>query len=111
MTQVVTFEERPFAATLFSVRARQLLDDVSAQANRAYLSGLIIGGEIAAAQTLELLDPQTDVRIVGGSALGGAYLAALSAAGFQARTLDGGDAVFRGLVRMAREAGLLTHPS
>ena len=43
-------EGLPFLAAIFSVRVRQLLDDVAREDNLAYLSGLVIGGEIAAAR-------------------------------------------------------------
>ena len=44
-------EGLPFLAAIFSVRSRQLLDAVAREDNLAYLSGLVIGGEIAAAQS------------------------------------------------------------
>jgi 2-dehydro-3-deoxygalactonokinase len=37
----------PLAAALFRVRTRQVLDGQSPQSNRAFLSGLVIGGELA----------------------------------------------------------------
>ena len=43
-------EGLPFLSAIFSVRARALLDGVAPEPNLAYLSGLTIGGEIAAAQ-------------------------------------------------------------
>ena len=97
----------PFSAALFSVRARQLLDNISPDANRAFLSGLIIGGEIAAARTIGQLDDSAEVRVVGGTSLASAYIKALSVAGHQARVVDGDEAVFRGLIQFARATGLL----
>jgi 2-dehydro-3-deoxygalactonokinase len=62
-------EGLPFAASLFSVRTRYLLANAPPDANLAYLSGLVIGGEIAAARDLGLLTKGTPVRIVGATAL------------------------------------------
>ncbi|REK19305.1 MAG: 2-keto-3-deoxy-galactonokinase [Planctomycetota bacterium] len=39
--------EMPLAAGLFRVRTRQVLDDTDPAANRAFLSGLLIGNELA----------------------------------------------------------------
>lgn len=36
----------PLSATLFQVRTRQLLDETSSEANRAFLSGVLIGSEL-----------------------------------------------------------------
>ncbi len=44
-------EGLPFLSAIFSVRARALLAAVAPADNLAYLSGLVIGGEIAAAKT------------------------------------------------------------
>ena len=63
----------PFLATLFSVRVRQLLADAKPADNLAYLSGLIIGGEIAAAAALGALGRTTPIRIIAASGLSRAY--------------------------------------
>jgi 2-dehydro-3-deoxygalactonokinase len=98
---------QPFAAALFSVRARQLLDNVSKEANRAFLSGLIIGGEIAAARATGQLDDGAEVRVVGGTSLASAYLKALTVAGHGAQTVNGNEAAFHGLKKIARALALL----
>jgi 2-dehydro-3-deoxygalactonokinase len=95
----------PFLAAIFSVRARQLLDGVDPAANMAYLSGLVIGGEIAAARDTGRLWQGRALRIVGGEALGRAYARAFDIAGYEAEVLDGSDLVVAGLLRLARVAG------
>jgi 2-dehydro-3-deoxygalactonokinase len=100
-------EEQPFLATLFPVRVRQLVGSVDPGDNLAYLSGLIIGGEIAAARASGRLMPGTPIRLVGSRSLGRAYRVALDLVGFPAETRDGDELVRVGLVHLARVAGLL----
>jgi 2-dehydro-3-deoxygalactonokinase len=100
-------EGLPFLAAIFSVRARQLLDNVAREDNLAYLSGLVIGGEIAAARAASGLSESASVRIVGSPALARAYARALSIIGYPAKMLDGGEMVRLGLVRLARDIGIL----
>jgi 2-dehydro-3-deoxygalactonokinase len=97
----------PFLSALFSVRTRQLLGNVRPEDNLAYLSGIVIGGEIAAARTIRRLDPTTPVRIVGARSLARAYHAALQSLGFETVALDGDRLVLDGLVHLARGIGLL----
>ncbi|MCB1486972.1 MAG: 2-dehydro-3-deoxygalactonokinase [Bauldia sp.] len=104
-------EGLPFLAAVFSVRARYLLDDVDLQANRAYLSGLVIGGEIAAAKAAGRLPEGTAIGIVGARSLARAYHRAFEVAGFATETLDGGAMVLAGLVSLAREIDFLPEPS
>jgi len=97
----------PFLGALFSVRARQLLLDVKREDNLAYLSGLVIGGELAAARAMGSLGTDTSVRIVASPALARAYARALSVLGLSAEARDGSELVLAGLARLARAAGLL----
>ena len=97
----------PFLAALFSVRARALLADSRPDDNLAYLSGLIIGGEIAAVVATGQLTPGAALRIVGSQSLGRAYARALAIAGFEAQVLDGDALAFNGLVHLARAIDLL----
>ena len=92
----------PFLAALFSVRVRALLADARPDDNLAYLSGLIIGGEIAAAQATGRLTPGIDLRIIGSQSLGRAYARALAIAGLDAHVLDGDALALAGLVHIAR---------
>ena len=97
----------PFLAALFSVRVRALLTDVRPDDNLAYLSGLIIGGEIAAAQATGRLSPATDLRIVGSKSLGRAYARAFAIAGMAAEVRDGDTLALAGLVHLARAIAFL----
>jgi 2-dehydro-3-deoxygalactonokinase len=99
-------EGLPFLSAIFSVRARQLLDGVGGADNRAYLSGLIIGAEIAAAR--ESPAPGGDIAIVGSRSLARAYAKAFAILGQEVETVDGDEMALAGLVRLAREAGLLS---
>ncbi|BCP51801.1 2-dehydro-3-deoxygalactonokinase [Kaistia sp. 32K] len=100
-------EGLPFLGAIFSVRVRQLLDGVSGDDNLAYLSGLVIGGEIAAAKQIGLLDAERPIRIIGSRTLARSYDAAFKVAGHKAETRDGSALVRRGLIRLARANGLL----
>lgn len=97
----------PFLSAIFSVRVRQLLDGVSGDDNLAYLSGLVIGGEIAAARQIGLRQAGEPVRIIGSRSLARAYLKAFHLLGEDAETLDGTDLVRTGLVKLARANGML----
>jgi 2-dehydro-3-deoxygalactonokinase len=97
----------PFLNALFSVRARQLLSDVNRVDNLAYLSGILVGGEIAAARMVQPLPAGTPIRIVGSTSLARAYGKALQILGWQTTTLDGDRMAHDGLVHLAREIGLL----
>jgi 2-dehydro-3-deoxygalactonokinase len=87
---------------------RQLLDNVAREDNLAYLSGLVIGGEIAAARAAGRLTDGTALRIVGARSLAKAYAAAFAILGREVATLDGTEMVTAGLVRLARTIGFLT---
>ena len=100
-------EGLPFLGAIFSVRVRQLLDGVSGDDNLAYLSGLVIGGEIAAAREAGLVEAGQPIRIIGSRSLARAYQAAFAITGQNAEARDGSALVRRGLVRIARANGLL----
>lgn len=100
-------EGLPFLAGLFPVRARQLLADVKPADNLAYLSGLVIGGEIAAARATGRFDAGDDIRIVGARSLARAYMKALEVVGLAAKSLDGDRLVLAGLADLARSIRFL----
>lgn len=97
----------PFLSAVFSVRARHLLDDAQPHDNRAYLSGLVIGGEIAAARAAGLIADDKVIAIVGSRSLARAYHRAMQTAGYQTEAVDGRAMVIAGLIRMARTIGFL----
>jgi len=104
-------EGLPFLAGIFSVRARQLLDGADPRDNLGYLSGLVIGGEIAAARAAGRLADAGTIGIVGARSLSRAYRRAFDIAGHETQTLDGGEMVVAGLTRLARETGFLPRNS
>jgi 2-dehydro-3-deoxygalactonokinase len=100
-------EGLPFLAAIFSVRVRQLLDNVAREDNLAYLSGLVIGGEIAAAKATGRLMPGAVPRIIGNRSLARAYHRAFEIAEHATETIDGSEMVLAGLTHLARVTGLL----
>jgi 2-dehydro-3-deoxygalactonokinase len=73
-------QRRPLSAALFRVRTRQVLDQQAAPANAAFLSGLLIGAELATvAATTE------PVIVAASGALRAAYTLAAEAWGLSAR--------------------------
>ena len=101
----VAEEGLPFLGAIFSVRARQILNGVNPTDNRAYLSGLVIGGELAAAWEIGLLSSSHSLQVIGTHSLARAYGCALTILGYEAAMHDGQDLVLRGLIRLARASG------
>lgn len=90
---------RPEALTrdLFSVRAGPLLGVTAADDARDYLSGLLIGAELAAAP-----DASGEVALIAGDALAAAYAEAFKLAGREHLMLDGERTAQAGLMAAAR---------
>jgi 2-dehydro-3-deoxygalactonokinase len=72
-------------ARLFPLRAEALLSGLTPERGRARLSGLLIGGELAAARPYWL---GREVVLIGAPALSAAYATALALAGLEARVTD-----------------------
>ena len=88
------------AASLFETRAAQLIGGRSAGWARAFLSGLLIGAEIAS--MLSMLDPAHEtVTLIGEPALAALYVRALADRGVTAHALDGDRCVLAGLRELA----------
>jgi len=88
--------ERPqsIAANLFGIRAAGLVADLSPEAARARLSGLLIGAELAAMkQDFDL----SKVMLLGSDKLAKAYRSALGCLGHQAVLLDADAITLNGL--------------
>lgn len=85
---------------LFSIRAQALLSGADEASAASRLSGLLLGAEIAAMRT-RLGEGQL-VQLIGSGALTELYAAALSLAGVQTVSLDGGELVRKGLFSAAR---------
>lgn len=85
---------------LFSARPRSLLHAQTAVDAAAWLSGTIIGQDIAGA--LARFGPIRAVALVGGGAQGPLYAAGLALAGIELVTHDGDDLAVAGLLHTAR---------
>lgn len=105
-TSATAFEEgveqgladRALTAALFGVRTRRLSGLLPASATADYLSGLLIGAEIAAQVSLR----DKPVTLVGPPPLNDRYSRALAMAGFeQVHAIDAISATARGLWRIA----------
>jgi len=90
---------------LFSARTLGLLGKLPGASLRSYLSGLLIGAELAEALAW-LDDAPTRVTVIGGAALARSYRAALEQRGVAAG-LAPPDAAATGLLRIARAAGMV----
>lgn len=99
---VARAKESPALATnmLFSVRAGQLLDGLSAADAKARLSGTLIGLEIAGA--LASAASVDGICLVGSGLLGSLYRAALESQGLAPQLVDADEAVRAGLSAAAQ---------
>jgi len=82
---------------LFTARSRALTGDLPEAEVRSYLSGLLIGDELASA----VPDEPTEIHLLGAPALTALYEAALGKLGHRVVALDA-DAVAAGLFGLAR---------
>lgn len=89
---------------LFSVRSRGLFQDVPPAALASYLSGLLIGCEVAHASAA--LPPGTRLVILAGEGIGQRYLAAMQQAGLAAE-LGHALAMVKGQALVAQAAGVI----
>ena len=80
---------------LFTVRAEHILGSLAPEAVSEFLSGLLIGAEVATMR--ERFSPQP-ITLVGGEALANRYQQALAAVGYQATVLAG-DTAFQAGIR------------
>ncbi|MES1201779.1 MAG: 2-dehydro-3-deoxygalactonokinase [Pseudomonadota bacterium] len=91
---------------LFSVRSEGLFAHIAPQSLAAYLSGLLIGAEIAEGFAEHSRASDTPILIIAAPELGALYRAALALAGFNyADIIDGEAAAARGLWRLAQAGG------
>lgn len=98
-------------STIFSTRTLGLTGVLDGAGQREYLSGLLIGHEVAALQALlaEQAYPPTRVILIGDAALCDRYTHALKAYGLD-QVEVAGQATERGLWQLAMAAGLLNDP-
>ncbi|MBO9722925.1 MAG: 2-dehydro-3-deoxygalactonokinase [Novosphingobium sp.] len=84
--------EDSLTGALFEARAARMLDGRSKDWSRGYISGLLIGGEVAAQVPTGI-----SVVLIGDPALSALYDRALAARGGSSRKIDGDAAVLAGL--------------
>ncbi|AUH32740.1 2-dehydro-3-deoxygalactonokinase [Paracoccus tegillarcae] len=87
---------------LFTLRAEGLMDQLSADAASARLSGLLIGAELTATRGWWL---GQDVALIGTDTLTQRYAAALAQQGIEAQQYDGGNMALAGLARARTQKG------
>lgn len=85
---------------LFSVRPKSLLHDLSNEDAAAFISGTIIGQDIAGAKAR--FGNYSSVTLVESGHLGSLYASALQIAGFKTQAVDGDELAVAGLVHAAR---------
>lgn len=91
------------AARLFTARSRVVGGGgLAPQDVRAYLSGLLIGADVASTPRLLRAPPEASVSVVGDGRLCLAYQRALARRGVEARIYDGEGAVVSGLLAVFR---------
>jgi 2-dehydro-3-deoxygalactonokinase len=92
------------ATRLFSARTRVVAGDRRPESTGAYLSGLLIGAEVAATPRLLGVERDIPICLVGEPALCRWYETALKARGRRVTVHDGDQASLAGLVALQQEA-------
>ncbi len=92
--------DEDLTAELFSVRARALLGAAAREDAASYTSGLLIGADL---RTGLREAAEGEIVVMGRPALTRLYAAALAAAGWDARELDGEEAFLAGAKRLAED--------
>ena len=92
------------AHLMFETRSRQLLEGLSSADAMGFLSGLLVGADVAAAR--DWFGPMEAVTVIGAGALSDLYVQALAKLDVGAAVIDGDAAVLAGLsaISRAREA-------
>lgn len=90
-------------AQLFECRSRRLAGDLPESDASAFLSGLLIGHELAHGLALLAAGPQTSLCLIGAPALTRRYAYALNALGIDAYSIDGSQAAIAGLTAAWRK--------
>ena len=88
------------SARLFGIRARQLTGSLAPGQEAGFLSGLLIGSEVASLPGLLGAASQEPVTLIGEPALCAAYGLALAARGRTYQTIDGEAAALAGLISL-----------
>src|SRR5690606_20118223 len=91
---------------IFAARTEGLFERLRPDAIAAYLSGLLIGHEVAAMAAAARLEPGSQVTVIGGAPLAERYGTVLKAAGFNP-VLRSDPVVTRGHLELARAMGAI----
>lgn len=86
------------SARLFGLRARQLTGSLAEGQSAGFLSGLLIGSDVASSPRLLGASEDESVTLIGDPALCAAYGQALAARGRSYQTVDGEAAALAGLI-------------
>ena len=90
------------ASRLFTARSRVVGGAMAAASAESYLSGLLIGAEVAATPALLGIGPGASLAVIGDPALCARYARAMAFHGYQVRNFDGEQAVLAGLAAFYR---------
>jgi 2-dehydro-3-deoxygalactonokinase len=93
------------AARLFTARARVVGGGKPAESTPSYLSGLLIGSEVASVPRLLGIRPEEPVALLGDARLCGRYRRALERRGVASETFDGEAAAVAGLFALYQMGG------
>jgi 2-dehydro-3-deoxygalactonokinase len=93
------------SARLFTARTRVVAGDLPARSATSYLSGLLIGSEIASLPRLLDVQKGETIALLGDETLCGWYAQALSHKGWRAETYDGDAAALAGLYALEQGGG------
>lgn len=90
---------------LFSARTLRLFDEIKATSVSAYLSGLLVGHEVAS--VIEDVSEESTIILVGTSQLAARYASAIGHWNRNVHVFGGESTAARGLWRIASQAGLV----
>jgi 2-dehydro-3-deoxygalactonokinase len=98
--------EIPVLHKMFQARTLRLDQQLSPEGAASWMSGLLVGTDVAGALGLfETTGPHDPVYLIGTPELARAYSAALAPLGRKVEAIDGGAAAFAGLAYLYRELG------
>ena len=85
------------ASRIFTARSRVVGGDMAPAQVESYLSGVLIGAEVASVPALFGIQAGSRLTVVGERGLSERYRRAIAARGFTAETCDGEEAALAGL--------------
>jgi 2-dehydro-3-deoxygalactonokinase len=103
LAEAARHPEIPVLHKLFQARSLRIDGQLSSEGAVSWMSGLLVGADVAGAmQLFERRDPGEPVFVVGTPALAAAYVTALAKLGVAATAVDGEQAAFAGLAFVYR---------